>query len=396
MNKYPMMDESVDIERLETIGGKAYILEEILRRWPDAPIPKFEVPDNGLNNFGTGFYRASSILDVFGGFGLTDSVLVNTSRDSKAAYCMIIDPKREFYKYADSVNISPKRPRLMIQEFVNPAKWALIMEHPNKKNLLLINYSGRPSGDIRTVQSKIIGNDNSKTFYYDGKIHAVDHNDYEYSYGLEKGIEQYFKLRDLGIINNEWVCIAELGIFSSESIIYQWSPIKKRVDNVHSSVSPLIMGSLDKTVLPVINIDTHPHSITRDLQTSGTEISVFFNEFLKEINEDRLTMKNIFINDPNFLIREYINSIEKKYSDGYILLSHGWNSGNIPFDISMKNAKSIIIGTHREGLGMLNHDISRMIYKTPCLILGDVDIPHLGGSLLEFSCDGKNYEIKRI
>src|SRR3989338_10552172 len=67
MAKYPMLS-GMDEQRVQQVGGKAAILEEIVKRWPQANIPPFTTEEDSF--FGKAILRASSELDVLGGFGL--------------------------------------------------------------------------------------------------------------------------------------------------------------------------------------------------------------------------------------------------------------------------------------------------------------------------------------
>ena len=71
MAKFLML-VGVDQERVRRVGGKAAILEEILKRNPKANVPAFEYvekDDHAFPNDGkTRILRESGELDVFGSF----------------------------------------------------------------------------------------------------------------------------------------------------------------------------------------------------------------------------------------------------------------------------------------------------------------------------------------
>lgn len=393
MTSYPMMSESTDIERLEEIGGKAYILETILDKWSKAPIPKFKIYPEISDVRKKGLYRASSILDVLGGFGLTDSVFVDYPNDALVAACLVVDPRSDFYNYAHSIGVEAPRPTLMVQEYNAPVAWALMMEHPNNRNILVINYNDVPTGEIRTSEGKRMHlRTTPHTAYYDGNIHKISSMNKDDDHMINGWVETYFKLRDLNIISTEWIGIAELGWDYGTSELYQWTPIRKR-NPANVSISPLIFGSMEKVSLPYISMTFHSIDWGRYMDDPKHELNAFA---IKEAAGDS-GMLGAMKNNTRLFIQSYIDHLDKTYPDGYIIADNFWTNENIPFDITMKNAKVAILNTTRRSLELLNHDISRLIYKAPCLMVGDIDMPSVKNhSLVEFSCDGENYSCRRV
>lgn len=151
MDKYPMLS-GIDKDRVSKVGGKAAILEEILKRWPKAHIPPFKVFDDSEAHMGMledekRIFRASSELDIFGGCGLHESFNSVTYNNADMVKREILERSKMMVieQFAESVGKKYKKPTIISQEERRPNYWGVMMQHPNDHNVFMVVYSDSPS-----------------------------------------------------------------------------------------------------------------------------------------------------------------------------------------------------------------------------------------------------------
>lgn len=423
MPKYPML-QGVDEERVFKIGGKAAILEEIIKKWPGANVPPFEIVGEGmLSRWGdvARIFRTSSELDIFGGCGLFDTYRGVTRRDfSKVIQKMKEQEGGEYggqnpkiLAFAESVGRKLKNLAIISQLEGNPEYWATVMQHPNNPDVHLVNYSTRHSPECKEplfdgqCLSGIGGNTYTAIcidgIAIQGELESDGHDN------LVEMVSFHHTLVDvLEIVSDEWVSILEAGIcldpaghFSTQT--YQFTPIRKKLGfKCDIPEDKLIFGACDEMKLPVVNIPARINVSTYIAERNEYDCPLKdypqFREFVKaDKHVDRYSgggpigdydTANMLA-DMVFL--SYIKFIEQKYPQGYMILFKSTKDQS--FDVGVTNAKAVLLNTGRNPLELLNHNLSRLICKAPVLVVGPVKKEIPTGEMATFSCDGSGYSI---
>lgn len=417
MSRYPLLD--VDEERVGKVGGKAAILEEILRRWPNSNVPSFQVfEDRDSLTFRWGqekkIFRASSELDLFGGFGLHDSYTeVSLPERVVDSFEKIVNPDalnaQRIMLYAESIGKESQKPAVMSQSQRTPLYWLLVMQHPNNPDYYIISYSSSQSRETRIAGfAESFGALSpfaqvNPNFISRAQYHAVvcpskgdikgEIDDVVGEGAVVMGAFNHIVLQDLGIVHPDFVSIAELGVYKDRTETYQFTPVRKRYEG-KSTITPdtLIFGGLEPEELPVVRV---PHSFNVKgyvRNEYGLEDFPDFKEFIKPaIDQYGESMLHFGFGD--FLTWNYIRDIESRYPQGYLIMA-GMDAGQ-QFDITMQNARAVLINTGKHPASALNHNTSRLIYKAPVLVIGNIKEKLKDGQVVRFSCDGSSYSIKR-
>lgn len=403
----------VDEARVKLVGGKAAVLEEIVRRWPDAPIPKFTVhTDNPPTLSSTQIYRTSSELDLFGGCGLYNTVADVTRSHAGSAFERVMKydnfDETAIQIFAESVGREVGGYAIISQEQRNPPLWVSIMEHPNKRGLYLINFAMGPSAEtIDIITGKPIGK-RGRVFgavYDNGKIRfSKDDDDPSFKpRGFTELVEVFQKINSLGIIAEDWVSIMEAGFYYGDGVdVYQLTPLRKR----HSEGSPFgrqatVFGGTETVTLPVVRIpktiEVYDYIQDYESQLVGNED---FKRFLSDSTVDlasflRLRKNASPVNAANIFALSYVqNVVEQMHPNGYIVLMDA--DATQIFDVAMTNAKAVIVYDYRDAATILNHGISRLIAKVPVVVVSQKTSERLAISgNARFQSDGSIYKLEK-
>ena len=87
-----------------------------------------------------------------------------------------------------------------------------------------------------------------------------------------------------------------------------------------------------------------------------------------------------------------ILSHTQRYPNGYIVLAQPGREDN--FDLAMRNVKAVVLNFAMSPLMSLNHNVSRITYKSPVTIIGNTTVNIPTGKLVSFACDGSSYSLK--
>jgi hypothetical protein len=398
MSKYPML-QGVDEDRVAEVGGKAAILEEIVKRWRRANIPEFRVCDKirPSVHFGYKVFRASSELDIFGGCGLHETYSEVSSFDYSEIAERILEPelteKSRLEHFARSVGKEYRKPTIIMQEEGKPRFWAVVMQHPNNPDIYLVNYADGPSPECKRsfLGGYISRGGDRETFSAvcdsSGNIQG-EHFEEEHRDMIEMAVINHMVIEDLGIVHPDWASILEAGLYEDRTETYQFTPIRKRAGKCDMPEEGVVIGKCDPVKLPVVNIPP-----IRDV---GIYIEGYgslsgypdFKAFLKPILD-----KHGSLIPPNAVTWHYMEKIEARHPQGYIVVAK--MDKDQEFDIGMKNAKAVIIDTPGHPLKILNHNGSRLMYKSPVLIADRLGKEIPTGEEVTFSCDGTNYSIEK-
>lgn len=402
----------VDEDRVAKVGGKAAILEEILRRWPQANIPTFEVfeqtdPIRYERNRGKVILRASSELDVFGGFGLHDSYSgISSLTSAWRSFGKIKEPDaldaQRISLYAKSVGRESSSIAAIQQSQGKPLYWALVMEHPNNPDFYLIAYS-----TLQSIETKTDGllqhlRGRNPDFFSRAQFHAIwneklgvqgELDDIVGQDAVNMAVKNHRALQGLKIIHPDYVSISEIGIYKDRVETYQFTPVRKRF-GTKSDVAPdkLILGGLETTELPVVMIP-YFDSVEGYIQLGkGLELYPNFKDFIQPSLDEHGRSILEFGYTP-VLFWRYMSEVEEKYPHGYLVMTE--QDLMEQFDITMRNAKAVLLKTYKAPTLALNHNTSRLAYKTPVLVVGLIRDNLEDGQVVKFSSDGSSYSIKK-
>lgn len=411
MSKYPML-VGVDEARVDAVGGKAAILEEVVRRWPTHNVPPFVIlgEGNGSLPFGERVYRTSSPLDVLGGCGLSETMSgandYNRTWFAEHLKKLASDSRERIKYFARSIGHPELATSAMIiQAQKSPQFWAVAMRHPNNASLILVNYATGPSPESKTASlfselgkgQPLIASPNRETYtalYDDSKGKLVYASDAVQNDIVELAAINYELLEDLGIVSPEWTSIAELGVDKSTST-FQFTPIRKKVHGEHAVLEDvLVFGTSSPERLPIVKIPTH--NAVEEYIRSGVGLDSYpdFKDFVSRIRESQGNFVEILLDIIPGIFYGYMGKTEEKYPGGYIVSAD--MDKRQEFDIPMRNARAVIMKTGFNPLNALNHSVSRLFYKSPVLVLAE-QVPSLEtGRLVEFSCDGSSYSLKPV
>jgi hypothetical protein len=389
MKTFSML-EDIDFDRLKVIGGKAAILERIIQKMPNAPIPHFQMVDEKgyfvANSNQNHALRSSSLLDVFGGCGLfetylnvnkhnLDSVLDKLYRER----LIITDGKVELF--AESISQEPDTPKLMSQVQGSANNWGTMMRHPDLDDVVLVAYSDSPSRESKNASLSLSALKTSlsqfgrqRTDYAvikDGSITETGAGQ-NANAAITAAYNMYKALEDLDVVSDDWVSIMEFGFSDSGLELYQFTPIRKKSSsNMGYSKDNLIFGKSEKCILPVVLM---PNKYGINLYVSGRCDLNDYPHFEAFIRAEVEEYRDLIMHCPQEpLLWNYVRAMDLKYPDGYIVLARTEN--NQDFDIPMRNAKAVFLGYEGyQGLPkLLNHSISRLIAKSPLLVVSSMD-----------------------
>jgi len=400
MNRYPML-QGVDEERVFQIGGKAAILEEIVRRCPEANIPQFWLYDTArieltLGN-GKRIFRASSELDILGGFGLQTTVASVGFSNYEEALDRIKNPreheKEKLQRFARSIGREEREPFVISQLQSEPDYYVVAMQHPNNPDVILVNYASGPSWERVTISSIEMRRDTPLTARVDtsGAIKGSANADLAKLASIT-----YLQIQDLGIVHEDWVSIFEGGLYSDGRIeTYQFTPLRRRIQGkAEIPEDKLVFGACKPIQLPVVNIPT-PVMIMSFLK--GGNYLDDYPDFLKFVEKRNTVADTIrFMPEtyrPEVLNWMYVEEIEERYPDGYIAVTLEEPMHN--YDITMRNAKAILFSTLGDDpYHVVSHNVSRAVYKVPVFVAGQLYPQIPTGEIVTFECDGSNYSLK--
>ena len=97
---------------------------------------------------------------------------------------------------------------------------------------------------------------------------------------------------------------------------------------------------------------------------------------------------------PDPLFWGYIGWIDSQYPDGYLVLADHYFENS--FVLGIKHAKAVVIYTGKEPAGLLNHNVLRVIYRSPVVAISNREdelFKFKTRGEVEFSCDGADYSI---
>src|SRR3989344_1939729 len=422
MVEYPML-VGVDEARVKQVGGKAAVLEEILRRWPEAPVPSFRVYANGERPHfpplgKTQIYRASSELDLFGGCGILNTVAdVISYSYVDEAIDKILNPdsyiESKIRLFAESIGRESASPAIISQEQTKPNNWVIVFEHPNHEGAYLINYSTRPSAETISAVTMHKKTPVGFTFgatYKNGKVKIRDETgnvlpgQTQDERLVREAVKLYEKLKSLEIVSPKLTSIMEAGIsYDGTTYLYQLTPIRQRVSNVKSlPKNSAIFGVCEPLTLPVVAIPSH-YSVRvymdgiKEALEYFRDVGDFLDRMLEHytvIGEDDAAKVLMSVLKPDELIWEYMRHVEERFPEGYIIVVPIVDKQQT-FDIPMTNAKAGIIYHPTDPAILLNHDISRLIAKLPIMVISgkEQDIFETG-EMIRFQSDGSTYSLE--
>ena len=393
----------VEEDRVSQVGGKAAILEEIIRRCPDANAPSFNIfeGNNVIINPSEGrrVVRASSDLDLFGGCGLHNTYIGVSYNENPALDRAIRIPdsisQERIRFFAESIGRGPKPPVWISQVMGNPMYWVIVLEHPNRPNNFLINYSITPSNETyinahlqlpgKLTRSAILGSDMTLR----GEVDVSD------TTAFYLAVKKYLNLRDSGIVHKDWTSIFEGGLYPDYRMeTYQFTPIRRRLEIPVSDVSNLLVfGASDEVELPVVLVPDFVRADNfkkgRDGLEDFPDFRDYGNAWLR--NPSVRNVPDVFPTELMFWL--YMQNIDKRFPEGYIVITDLFQKQE--FDIPMKNARVVLINSSsRPPVDSLNHSISRLIYKVPVLVVGELTEMARTGDRVKFSCDGSTYKLR--
>ena len=413
MTRYPMLS-GMDEQRVQQVGGKAAILEEILKRWPEAPIPPLEVHEFSKPNYRyPQLLRASSELDIFGGCGLLTTVSVYNTTSLDTGYENIKSPdfttKEKIEKFAESIGKSYTSSSVILQDQMMPNYWVIVMEHPNDSGTYLINYSTGPSLELtRTVDEvyEFLDRGNYQAIYQNGSVKIIQ-GPKKSAFpknvilkSMEQAVETYQHLDSLKIVSPDWVSIFEGGAhIGSKMDVYQFTPIRRKTPTGIAKIEAyedIFFGKADLEDFPIVNL---PHSFDVDIYAHHRDGSLtgyphFKKWFDPKVDHYQLNGKYVPIRSSEKFLMDYIEDSEIQYPGGYILLCH--EDQRQDFDLVIKNAKAAILQMTHDPIASLNHDVSRLIAKISGLVLSSADINSYDtGNKVDLYLDGTEYKITK-
>ncbi len=414
MSDYPMLT-GVDDARVAKVGGKAAILEEIVRRWPQANVPPFRVFADGVPwisslDFEGRVFRASSELDLFGGCGLHNTFFGVTNYNYSSIVPKILKPsdmeQSRLKMFAASVGKKYTPPTVISQKEGKPTYWAVVMQHPNNPGTFIVTYSDGPSAESKDStlamfsrsehsirQNQIVPDRETHAAFCDGNVNLIGDRNSADKDVAELAVINYITIRDLNIVHPVWVSILEAGIYHDGTETYQFTPIRRRTPGSHEVAgNKLIFGACEPVKLPVVKLPSHTELEYYVRNSKGLENYSDFEEFIRET----VATHGQFLIDFNLvpgLSWRYMQKVEERYPEGYLAIAP--LDKYQEFDIPMTKAKAVLIDTTRPLLA-LNHSTSRLMHKAPVLVVDDMDTLRLNlatGNEVTFSCDGSNYSI---
>ena len=224
---------------------------------------------------------------------------------------------------------------------------------------------------------------------------------------LEMGAIAYLCLEGAGVINPDWVGLAEIGLFQEsggrEHIeIFQFVPIRPRGVHYETvSSAPLIFGACEEQCLPVVRVPESRwvEAIVSAGGDTGDETA--FPNFLEFARPFFDQWKNVISSLSESahkalcagLSLKYMKEVERRYPEGYLVLA-GPDKGQI-WDLQVSNARVVMIDCGaRDPATALTHSLSRLLYKAPVLIVGNVPYTETG-EYVKIACDGQSYTFLR-
>ncbi len=408
MKEYPML-EDIDEARVNKVGGKLAILERILEKDPSTPIPKIlkkyenEAPWISSIDFDKRMFRASSDLDVFGGCGIHETFRgVNTLNFRESAKA-ILEPEDEekagLKLFSQSVGREYKKPTIFSQVQGSPEMWGTLLQHPENPEVILVAYSDSPS-----LESKDALTGSNRSFYVRDTYTAIYHcqngnldgnSREEDKKMLDLAVLTQLVLQDLKIVSSDWASILEFGIYPEKIEVYQLTPIRK-ISKQRSQISEdkLVIGNSTKAELPVVKIPKWSDvGLYQKLKEKGN-LDPHFIDYFENIEMEHGTFSASLL-PADMIIWMYMFDVERECPGGYIAIVD--MEARQKFDLPVKNARAVLVNTHRPPITSLDHNVSRLIYKSPVLIVDDIEDrlekKFKTGEKATFSCNGSNYSL---
>jgi hypothetical protein len=286
-----------------------------------------------------------------------------------------------------------RQPTVMSQVQGKPRYWCTVIQHPNNPKYFLILYSNSPSLECKNA---VLGGKSNWTFYSrdtqsfiansDGEVIQDGDIDPTNRQFVEWAVLNYQMIDCLEIVDDGWVSIMEAGLYQDYIETYQFTPIRRKMDfSVELSEGNLIFGACDKSKLPVVKV---PPFVDVASYVEG-------NRDLKEYPDfEKFARPILRVNGPytpvTSLYWGFMKAMDGKFPEGYIVLAR--IDSKQEFDITMRNAKAVLIDSPRDPLCSLDHKLSRILYKVPVVIVDDLSNKSLGRRAT-LSYDGSTYSI---
>jgi len=394
MKEFPML-KKIDDDRVKKVGGKAAILEQIVERFPSSNVPDFSVHENTVPEvfFGqTRIFRASSFLDLFGGCGIHDTFSDVDFINYKLLGNTIFHPEESMRHllFGASVRKMWREPALINQVQGTPNYWGSLLQHPNNSDYYLVS-----SSNVKSAQCKSgIHGSNMAYVGKEGEYGIFDRSGtmvrgtipVDKHHMIGQAIQEYSKAQE-SLIDDNWVSIQEFGMYDDHVEIYQHTPIRQKTSNSNQlPAEGLIFGGTEPLDLPIVNFPNWPMYYRENhdkLEERFPHLSAFV---------ERMKGSGSYTLEGPELSRFYTQFLEQEsvFSEGYIVVSE---FGTIQdWDICMTKARAVIMQSSNP-LESLDHNLSRLLYKAPALVVGDLNLDLKTGDRMRFSCDGANYSI---
>jgi len=278
-----------------------------------------------------------------------------------------------------------------------PNYWGTLLQHPNNPDIFLLALSNTISKEckdahtyekvaIHRLNCWAVGDKNGKII---GELPD------KMTKLINEAILEHINYQNLGIVHPDYVSVSELGFHDKRIETYQFTPIRKS-DAAHYEFNKdmLVFGSCEKIKLPVVKVPNH-HQI--DAYSKGIDVEWIIRDnsesFKQHIDSNLERFPDC---DAGYHYRTYMQQIDYEYPEGYIVLAE--SDPKQEYDITMKNAKAVLVKSIRKPVTTLNHNISRLIYKSPVLVIhqySSILNKFKTGDMVNFSCNGTNFKLDK-
>jgi len=412
------------------VGGKAAVLDSIVEKDPDFPIPPYELVDHDtlrsspiFDELSDKIIRASSVLDLQGGFGVFESVTYSQNI-YKTVQKVLNGCESDMGKLLAKRRGYDEVPPLtaMVQEQTEPGLFAVVMRHPVQPDVFIVDISNSMSMYAYAEEddmtpglgneelgrlSNILGGRGFSGFNRaswdrltaglivskDGKVlnvrgdEEIVKSDLAIK-GIKRTVELYKQIESYGIIAPDVTSILESGIMNDGSVyVYQFTPVMRYRPKNNTTIPKdfEILGkdficsttSSEGISLPVIRIPSDI-AIRASLTVDGDVSNFSYLPELEEmIEHQKMQGMGLFLQMhpeevPSIISRileVYTNIEYKKLGGKEYALNFEWldrSSADLLFRLPLPTA--IVID--RAQPDILNHGTARMLYESQHVFVG--------------------------
>jgi len=420
----------VSEDHITKVGGKAAVLDSIVEKDPDFPIPPYELVDHDtprsspiFEELSDKIIRASSVLDLQGGFGVFESVTYS-QQIYRTVQKVLSGSESDLGKRLAERRGYDEVPPLtaMVQEQTEPGLFAVVMRHPVQSDVFIVdlsnsmsmyayaeeddmssnlggllpdlpssifggrNFLGFSQASLNRVSVKLIVSNDGEVLNVNG-VEKIVESDLAIK-GIKRAVELYKQIESYGIIAPDVTSIMESGIMDSDNVqVYQFTPVMQ----YHPTNNTTIPRDYEKLGNDFIGSTTSPEGISLPVIRIPSDVAIYaslrtdsdlskFNYLpqLKEMLEHQKEQgMGMFIQmhpeeGPQLISRileVYTNIEHKRLGGKEYALNFEWlerSSADLLFKLPLPTA--IIID--RAQPDILNHGTARMLYEAQHVFVG--------------------------